>query len=595
MRTGALVASLLLLALALAGCASKGPTASANEVVFTTANIGDPESLDPAYDYEQNGGAVLQNVYDTLVYYNRASATDLVPTITTAVPSLENGGISEDGLTYTFHLKPGVRFSDGTPLSAADVKFSFDRVVLMNGPNSPAWIDGVIAGAEAYGTTPGTAQDRAAYVAEGGVQVLDPSTVQFRLSKPDAAFLYKIAYTQGSIVSSKAFKAPHPERQESWGVASTSDGLPPPASGGRRAVTRDPWADRNAVGTGPFKLDRWVPGDKVILRKNPYYSGSPKPQVDVVVLQKVVDLNTRILMLQNKEADDIYVSPSDVVQVQGKSFARVIEQPSFVIVTGIFTRHVTNTQECPVDAVSQQADCDFFSDVNMRKAFALSFDYQKFVDDVTHNHAIQLTSVVPKGMFGYADLRGTQYDPRQAQAALQASHHPGGFKLNVYYNAGNALREGAAQLLKSGLEALSPSIKVNVQPLDWATALLPGGKKSGFAMYFIGWSPDYAFPDDYVKPFADDRAGQYAAWAKYDDAELKAMIDDALATVDQGQLEQKYAAIQQHMTQNYDYLYLAQQTNPHVEGPWVRGYFYNPMDSNQPLVGHYQYMSKVRS
>jgi peptide/nickel transport system substrate-binding protein len=586
--------ALLLLSLALAGCAGKNNAGGAPEVVFTSATIGDPESLDPSYDYEQNGGTVLQNVYETLVYYNRDSPTDLRPVLVTQVPTLDNGGVSEDGLTYTFHLRPGVKFSDGSPLTSADVKFTFDRVILMNDPNSPAWIDGSIAGAEAYMASSGTAQDRAAYLAAGGVATPDASTVVFHLDHPDAAFLYKISYTQGSIVSSRAFKAAHPERQESWGVAQTADGLPPPASGARRAVTRDPWADRNTLGTGPFMLDHWIPGDSVILKRDPYFTGSPKPAVDRVVLKKVEDLNTRILMLQSKEADEIYVSPSDVAQVQGKPWARITEQPGFVIITGIFTRHVTNPQECPVDAVSQQADCDFFDDVSMRKAWDLAFDYDGFVHNVAHDHVIPLTSVVPKGMFGYdSALPAPQYDPQQARAALQASKHPGGFRVNIYYNSGNQLREGAAQLLKQGLEALSPSIHVNALPLDWATALLPGGKKSGFAFYFIGWSPDYAFPDDYVKPFADARAGQYAAWAKYDDPQLKAMIDDTLATVDPQQVAQKYAGIQEYMTQSYDYLYLAQQTNPHVEGPWVRGYFFNPMDANQPLMGYYKYVSKA--
>ncbi|MCA1814680.1 MAG: ABC transporter substrate-binding protein [Halobacteriales archaeon] len=600
-RAAVPISALLLTIVVLAGCLGNqgGKPGGGSEAVFTTATIGEPESLDPAYDYETAGGTVLQNVCDTLVFYNKDSAVDLVPVLVTEVPTKANSGLSADGLTYTFHLKPNVKFHDGNTLTADDVKFSLDRTILMNDPNSAAWISGSIKGASAFMASKGTAQDRQTYLAAKGVEVVDPSTVRIHLEKADAAFLYKISFTQASILSSKAYKGAHSERNDVWGAAQTDDGLPPIK--GDKPITRDAWADRNLVCTGPFMLERWIPGDSVILKKFVDYhagDGMPAPSMDRVVIKKVEDLNTRILMLQNHQADDIYVAVSDLHQVQGKDFAKLQEDPSFATGVLAMTYHITDNNECPTDGQSNAKDCDFFSDLHMRKVFSAALDYQKFVNDVAKGHITQLNSAVPKGMFG-ADTSITPYklDMTLAKAELALSKHPNGFKVNIYFNSGNALREGAAQLLKQGLEQLGQqtgkTIQVQVQPLDWSTALLPKGKAGAVAAYFIGWAPDYAFPDDYVLPFGHSQLGTYPKYVRLVDPHLDTLINAALNLTDQTQLVSSYQVIQRYMHDNVLFLWLYQTNNVHVQGSWVCGYFFNPMDSGQPNVGHYQYMSNT--
>lgn len=633
----------LLVTLALAGCMGVNPPGgTGREVVWTTSTIGDPESLDPAYDYETAGGQVIQNVYETLVYYKGSSLTELEPILVTEVPTRANGGISEDGKTFTFRLKPNVKFHDGTTMSAADVKYSLDRVVITNDPHSPAWILANIAGASDYMASEGTAQDRQAYLTANGVQVVDPQTVRITLDKADAGFLYKLAFNVASIVSSTAFKAAHQERAATWGAAQTDDGLPPPlgAAGvpppspppaappspppspppgtgngtgtgagtgngtgngsapleqtaeGATRVTRDAWADTHAVGTGPFLLERWSTGT-VVLKKFAEYHGATKPRVDRVVIEKDEDLNSRILKLQERRADDIYVAVSDLQQVQGKDFVRMQEDPSLTVGVMLMTQHITNNDECPVDARSNQRDCDFFADIHMRKVFAHAFDHQRFVRDVAQGHVIQLPSAVPKGMVGFDEtLRPYSKNDVLARAELALSQHPNGFKMNLYYNSGNALREGAAQLMKQGLEALHPGIEVNVQALDWATAMLPQGKNSALAAYFIGWAPDFAFPENYVVPFGDRDAGNYALWADLRDGTLEQLIDQAAEATEQAEVLDLYKQVQRHMNTNYTFLWLYQTNNVHVEGTWTCGYVFNPMDSGQPNVGQYKFVGK---
>jgi peptide/nickel transport system substrate-binding protein len=113
---------------------SKDPT------TWVEVTFGDPETLDPAFDYETGGGGVLMQVYDTLVWYDKADAAKFVPQLATEVPSLENGGISADGKTVVFKIRPGVKFHDGTDLTASDVAYTFQRGLLQGGTASPQWL-----------------------------------------------------------------------------------------------------------------------------------------------------------------------------------------------------------------------------------------------------------------------------------------------------------------------------------------------------------------------------------------------------------------------------------------------------------------------
>jgi len=111
-----------------------------NPDAFVEVTIGEPQYLDPSTDYETAGGEVIQNAYETLVWYQGASASILVPLLATEIPSLTNSGISANGLNYTFHLKPNVKFHDNTTMTADDVVYSIVRVLRMHDPDGPSWM-----------------------------------------------------------------------------------------------------------------------------------------------------------------------------------------------------------------------------------------------------------------------------------------------------------------------------------------------------------------------------------------------------------------------------------------------------------------------
>src|SRR3989337_3368107 len=112
-----------------------------NPDTLTIVRFGDPESLDPAYEYgAASGEIVVWGLYESLIFFNGGSTGTFVPMLATEVPSVANGGISRDGKTYTFKIRPNVKFHDGTTMTAEDVKYSLLRFMFMDRDGGPSWI-----------------------------------------------------------------------------------------------------------------------------------------------------------------------------------------------------------------------------------------------------------------------------------------------------------------------------------------------------------------------------------------------------------------------------------------------------------------------
>lgn len=569
-----------------------------NKDLFVTATISGPQSFDPGFDYETAGGHIISQVYETLFSTERGNADRIVPELAAEVPTRDNGGIDENGTRYVIKLRQNVKFHDGTTLNASAVKFSLDRAILLNDPSSGAAVLApALKGARDYRlNSNNTAEERQAWLALNAVEVVDEYTVAINLDASNAAFFQRLAFYGTSIVSPTAFKACHQERVPLWGVCQTADGLPPPASGSRAAATRDPWADTHAVGTGPFVLRTWIPADRVILDRFDGYWGA-KPQLKTVIVQYVDDLNTRILMLRSGDADEIYVSGADVKRVRPglEGVARFTETDTLIVDAAFWAFDVKDPAACPKRADGSAA-CQMFQDAKVREAFAHAFDYNTFINDVWQGLARQLPGVIPRGMPGFDEsLQAPSYDVERARTAIQASNYSGGFTVDVYYNTGNTVRQGGAELLKRNIEALGPNFRVNVVPVPF-NVLLDKSQKSELPLFFLGWSPDYIATDDYIEPFLHSQ-GTYGvstsmAAAPFS-AELDAMIEEALHETDPATQAEMYTEINRYAVENNVFLFLDQRTQTHVERTYVQGYYYDPLHSGQPNIGDYAAISKA--
>ncbi len=329
----------------------------------------------------------------------------------------------------------------------------------------------------------------------------------------------------------------------------------------------------------------------VNLRSNSEYWGD-LPSIERVSIKSVNDEGTRLMMLQNGDADSIYLPRSEEGLVSSDPNVRVVKgQPTFNLDFLGLNQNIDMTQYNSVTGGSDTITQSFFADAKVRLAFAHSFDYDKAIETYFAGGAIQPNGVIPQGMFGY-DASVPLYDYNLTAAAqflngAVANNVTGdtwgetGFTITLMYNAGNEWRALECQLLKEGLEQLEPlgyvegMITVNVLALEWPD-YLDTLRVKGLPVFFLGWAPDYADPDDYVNPFIHG-SGTYAQRCGFDNATLTVMCEEAASELNETQRALDYYDISMAVYDNCYYIWTAQATNFHVERTWTNGYYYNPM------------------
>lgn len=565
-----------------------------NPDAFVEVTIGEPDYLDPAVDYETAGGEVIMNAYETLVWYDRERADVLVPLLATAVPTLTNGGISPDGLNYTFNLKSGVKFHDGTTMDAYDVEYSIERVLRIHDPDGPSWmleqimndyiqyyVGGDLATfkADSYGAQwvfdaiGGTADDYiiteqdVQNVSEAAVEVVDSDTVVIHLTHPYPGFLQIAAYTVMSVVSKEYVEA----------------------HGGVVNGEHNEHMDSNTCGTGPYKLVSWERGSRIHMTRFDDYHGT-KPALKDAYIIKANDVNTRILMLQAGDADTGYI-PIDYESL-------FQNDPKFEITKGLPTFNidfvgfnmVINTTAAATWGSNVPAD--FFQDKDVRKAFAHLMNAQLLIQTYLKGNGIQPNGPIPKGMFGYNESAPVyEYNITKAVEYLQNTTNPAtgnswwvdGFTVAFLYNAGNLFRETACQYLKAGLESLNAlpgthgEFHATINALDWPTYLAAvRSSPSPLPVFFLGWAPDYADPDDYVNPFLYSH-GAFPGRTKYVNDTIDDLVLAAAAELDTNARLEMYHQIISLCYDDCPYIWLVQANNFHVERSWLTGYYFNPM------------------
>jgi peptide/nickel transport system substrate-binding protein len=576
--------------------------------IFTTATFGDPDTLDPAVNAETSGGEVLQNVYETLVWYQAGTedVTELVPRLAIDVPTMANGGISPDGKNYTFTIRSNVRFHSNAIMTPEDVVYSIRRVLAIHDPDGPSWIfeqvltnhvvrylaDDCGPGANQTCTLADYADSafpsRAAIpenirtalgpesnwtltplndsiawdVSNSTIEKTGPGQITIHLTRPYPAFLQTLAFTAGSVVEKACA-----EDQDGW-------------------ATRNVFLDRQGdCGTGPFRLDSWVPNQVVVLHRFDAYWGNPA-SVRQVHIEKANDVFTREFMLLSGDADAAAIGRShqfDVMNLDGTpkyNWLRIVkDSPSFDVTVFGYNQAI-NASASP-DLL--EVPVTFFSDIHVRRAFSYAFDYNGFLENVTHGTGIQLRGPIAQGIPGYNTSTPLfTYNLTRATAELQqTTYWTDGFNITLYYNAGNTERREGCLLLKQGLEALDTQagagpISVTIAPLDWPS-YLGTFRAGGLPIFFLGWRPDYADPDDYVMPFLHSN-GLFAGRIGYSNGTLDALIDAAASELNETLRSRMYQDLSTRaVVDDVAYLWVYQSSSFHVERSWVRGYYFNPM------------------
>ena len=542
---------------------------------YVYQSFGEVDTLDPEGAYDTASGAVLENVYETLYGYAGESITEYEPRLATSYE------ISDDGLTYTYNLREGVQFHSGNELTCRDVEYSIERILVMNDPESGVWFQ-----SEALLGTGANANDDESITWEmidNAVECVDDYTVQFNLPAVDPAFFVKLMYTNASIIDSQ------------WAIEN-----------GEWAGTEETWRDwvgrdpregflhNNVSGTGAYRLVSWD-GTNVVAEAFPDYWGG-EPEVKTVLIQAVDELATRILALQNADADRIVLgSDSDwatlEAQVRGLPGVAVYDDDLTSLSVGAMhlNQNVVTTDNAANVGSGQLGTgipADFFADENVRECFAYSFDPEAFIEQVYLGRGTQLTMALPPSFLGYDESAPTySFDPEAAEEACRAAFDgelwDQGFEMTISYNTGNQIRQTIAEIMKANLEDLNPNFRINVRGIQWPE-FLSQRNQGLLPISIVGWAPDYADPDNYIHTFYHSD-GYYGSLLNFEDPEIDRLVEEARATTDPEERELLYSQVAHRAYELAPFITYPASEVFMVTRDNVEGVYYNPMLSHYYL------------
>jgi peptide/nickel transport system substrate-binding protein len=487
--------------------------AGAGEQVLVVATDLDVTGLDPAviYDLSQRNIALL---YEGLVTL-KGDTMEIVPALA------ETWDISADGLAYTFHLRQGVKFHDGTLLTADAVKKSFDRFMAIG--KTTAWLFKDVL---------------------GEVKVIDDLTVEMDLTRPYAPFLSLLTSIAGPmIVSPTALDA-------NWG-----DDM---AQG---------WLFDHAVGTGPYKLDSWDPGQQTLtlVKNQDYWKGWEGSHIDKVIFRYIVETSTRKLMLENGEVDiALSLNPDELASLAGVQGITIDEKPTMRIFV-VFM----NNQKGPLQ------------DVKVRQALAYAMDYSAVQQGVYNGKLAPLCGPLPPNDPNAfpCDKYPYKLDMEKAKALLAESSYPeGGFALEATVMEGDFAFLKTAEILQAQLAELN--IQVNITELAWSTEWEQVGN--------LDTAPDLAplrnYPD-----FPDSSsiyANQYAssAWGSngwnlsyYKNDRVDELLKSTTETTDPAVRGPAFQEMGQIVVDEVPNLFIGTIINQMAMRDNVKGFVFNPV------------------
>jgi peptide/nickel transport system substrate-binding protein len=434
--------ALFIAAFALSACGGSGSSKTAtasNGPKLVVARVKDSVSLDPALASDGMSLNVTQEVMKGLVDF-KLGTFEIEPQIA------RSWQMSPDGRTWTFLLRSGLTFSDGTPIDAAAVKFNFDRWRLISSPYHADFSYPYYA--SMFGGFPGLVAD---------VEAPKADTVVFTLTRPFAPFLHDLAMPSFAIGSPKAI------RDDLRGFA------------------------QHPVGYGPYVLSEWVKDDHVTLAASSNYP--VHAAYTTVTLREIGDQPAAVAAMQDGSADILSdPAPGDALAL-GK-------QPAFTV----YFQPANNNSY-----LAMNLDRPPFEKLGVRQAIAYAVDVRGIVKSFYPKGALVADNWTPAGMLGENPaVKAYPFDPAKGKALLAAAGYPKGFATQLLYPTVPrpylTQPQRVAETIRAELGAIG--IAVALEPLEWA-AFLKKVHNGEHAMCLVGWSGDNGDPDNFMYTLLD--------------------------------------------------------------------------------------------
>ncbi len=465
-----------LVAILLVGVWAVAPSGSApvygpQQTIVVARDISDAVSLDPQVAYEFASTTADHQMYSNLVAFAPGDLTKVVPQVA------KSWDVSADGRTFTFHLRPGIKFSSGNTLTSADVVYTFERVV--NLPKDPAsWLV--------------TQMGIDAKNVHEVVRAPDPLTVVITLPKPfsPGAFLSIMANPVTGIVDSKTVKA-HVQHDD-WGSA---------------------WLNDHSAGSGPYQLVKWERLVTIELVANPRYNLGPPPAIKRIIWPNIMENTVQRDMLSRGDADiAMGLSASQLAAVKQDQRFYVYQTPDLSMTyVGMDVKNVPA-----------------FAKPEVRRAVKYAIDYDGIIRQLLAGNGIPLQGIIPKGLFGYDPSLPFKHDPQKAKALLQEAGYGNGFTADLLASTGSAaggISAGdLAAKIKNDLAAVG--IHVNIRQVA-SDELYKTYRAQKAQMVLANWSVDYPDPDDFAKPFGDYTQKSLCWRLQYYNDPLAKLVEEA--------------------------------------------------------------------
>ena len=454
-------------------------TAATPPNVLVVGQIAEPKSLDPQAVTAVNDFRILMNVYDGLVQY-KSGTLQVQPALA------ESWKISDDGLVYTFTLRSGVKFHDGSNFDAEAVKFNFDRM---------------LDEAHPYHNT-GPFPLSFFFSAVKDVKAVDTLTVQFTLDAPFAPFLSNLAYPTGLIVSPEAVM----KHGKDFG--------------------------RNPVGSGPFKFAKWESNSHVIVERNEEYWGGA-PALEAVVFRPITDANTRVAEMLSGGIDMMVEVPPDNLQEMTKDASFQIHEQAGPHLWFL----ILNAKEGP------------FKDKRVRQAINYAINKEAIVDNILQGTAIVAAGPTPPA-FAWAynnNMVPYPYSPEKAKALIKEAGFEN-TELTFYVTeGGSGMLDPVAMGTSIQADLAKVGLKVKIETYEWNTFLgkvNPGleGKADMAEMAWMTNDPD-TLPFLALRTAAwPDKGGFNSGY--YSNPEVDDLLEKARTSTDQNERAELYKKMQ---------------------------------------------------
>jgi peptide/nickel transport system substrate-binding protein len=435
----------------------------------------------------------------------------------------ESWEVSKDGLPYTFKLKRGVKWHDGTPFTARDVAFTF-YAVLNPKVTTPhrAYFDALAGFPE---LTNKDAPKRAEELAVKPIEVVDDHTVRFRLRYPSGSFLAVLTNPRAGII---------PEHLLKTADLNTTD------------------FNRKPVGTGPFKFVEWRRGERLVMEANPHYHGG-WPALDRLIFRIIPD---SVVLLQELRAGGV-----DFIENPPLNEVARLKQTA-----GLKVLVADNTS---YNYFGWRQDLEPFTDVRVRRALNHAIDVPTLVKEALQGYATIATGQFPPASWAFDPaVKPYAYDPSRAKALLgEAGFRPEAdgvlarngkrFSFTIRHDQANQAVKDTAVIIQEYLKRVG--VEAKLEPLDWPTFV-----KKLFASEFegivVGWT-NHHDPDPFAYTIWHSSQWKGRNFAHYKNPRVDELLEQARRTAVVGERKKHYAEFSKILMEDapYVFLYFPQQ------------------------------------